>query len=410
MDDREQQEKPRGEVYRVPADAPRWPSEEREEVSLVEVLNVLLRHRWKVLGLPVVLAAIAIGWSVLQPPRFTADTTFMPQTGEVGGGQLSRLSGVASQFGIDVPSGQAGQTPQFYADLLASRRLLEDAVTSKYRPVSGTSLPAEGEAGGEARAAGSADDGTASSASDSLGTSLVELYDIQAASRAAAISLAAGRLKEAISVSTNPETGVVELSVTAPWPSVSKQVAERLIELVNQFNNRVRQSQASAQAEFVADRLAEVERELRVAEDSLETFLQRNVGWQQSPELRFHHDRLQRRVNLKQQVYTSLATRYEEARIDEVRSTPVVTTITEPEVPVRPDSSRLLLKAVLGLVLGGILGVFWAFGSEFRENVQQENTDDYREFVSLKEDAAEDLRRAGRRVRRLLGSGSGEDG
>lgn len=384
----------RAEVYRA-RPGPLWYEQERDDISLVRLLNVLLRHRWKVLGLALVLATFMAGWTALQPATYTADTSIMPQTGGGGGGQLAQLSGVASQFGIDVPSGQAGQSPQFYADLLTSRRLLEQAVTASYTRSKPSASASEGH-------------GSASAAADSAGHTLVELYRIKAPSREAAVSAAAGRLEQGVSVSANLETGVVKLSVTTPWPAVSKQVADQLINLLNRFNNRVRQSQASARASFVQERLREARGELRAAEDSLEQFLQRNVGWQQSPELRFQHDRLQRRVRLKQQVYTSLATRYEEARIAEVKSTPVVTTVTEPDVPAGPDSSRLRLKAILGLILGGMLGVFWAFGSEFQKNVQEENTEDYREFVSLKKDAAEDVRRAGRRIRRLLGSGSGE--
>lgn len=391
-DDREQTESPKAEVYRPPPGAPVWREEERDEISLVQLLNVLLRHRWKVLGLPVAVALLVAGWTVLQPATYTAEASFMPQTSG-GGGQLSRFSGVASQFGINVPTGEAGQSPQFYADLVTSPRILRDAVTDSYE------VPASAE---------------------TVRGSLVEIFGIRDKPRPAdasglrapvpgeALERAVARLEELVSVSSDPETGVVELSVTTPWPELSRQVADRLIDGVNRFNLEVRQSQASAQAEFVGERLRHARRELRAAEDSLENFLQRNVGWQQSPELTFRHDRLQRQVTLRQEVYTSLATRYEEARINEVRNTPVITSVTPPREPVRPDSRRLPLKAVLGLVLGGMLGVFWAFGSEFTDTLKEEGTEEYREFVSLKEDAAGDVKRAGRRIRRLVSGDSPE--
>lgn len=391
------------EVYRPPPGTPFWYEENERTFSLIEYLNVLLRHRWKVLGVPLVLAGLIAAWTVLQSSTYTADTTLMPQSGGAAG-QFSQISGVAAQFGIEVPSGQAGQSPQFYSNLLTSRRLLEDAVTTRYR-----TLP-EREAGGNSQTTAQGEHPAESeeAAVSDAGTddrTLVDLYEVQAPSQPEAVAKAARRLRHAVSVSTNTETGVVTLEVTTPWPRVSKQVADRLIELVNRFNNRVRQTQASAEAEFVADRLQEARGELRAAEDSLENFLQRNVSWQQSPELRFEHDRLQRRVSLKQQVFTSLASRFEEARISEVKNTPVVTTVTPPEIPVRADPGRLPMKVVLGLVLGGMIGVFWAFGSEYAEQARTEDIDDYREFLSLRDDAVEDVRRAGHHIRRVLGSG-----
>lgn len=404
-DDQEQPEGTAAQVYR-PSTAPSmWYEEERDELSLVGVANLLLRHRWKIVLPSVLLACAVVGWTVLQKPTYTADASIVPQTDGGGGASLSRLSGVASQFGIEIPTGQAAQSPRFYADLLTSRRLLEEAVTTIYRrDTIGSRSAADETASAAPRSPSDSGNQTTTRA-----MTLVELYGIEAPSRPVAIDLAAERLEQAISVSTSDETGVVELSVTMPWPVISKQVTDRLVELVNRFNNRVRQSQASAQAEFVAERLDEARRELRAAEDSLETFLQRNVSWQQSPELRFRHDRLQRQINLKQQVYTALASRYEEARINEVRQTPVVTTITEPQVPSRSDPTRLPLKAALALALGGILGAVWAVGAEMAVEAREEKPEDYRRFLSLKQDAVEDVRRAGHRIRRLLAIGSESD-
>lgn len=378
----------RAEIYRRSPGGPVWYEEEPESVSLLQIASFLLRHRWKLLGVPVLVAALAVGVTVLQEETFTADASFVPHSGQGMSGQLSQLSGVASQFGINLPRGTPGQSPQFYADLLTSRRLLEEAVTHRYRRAG----PDGGSDGGAAT----------DSASQAAGVSLIELYGITGTSRAEAVAAAASRLEEAVSVSMNAETGVVELSVTTRWPTVSKQVADHLIELVNQFNNRVRQSQASAEAEFVRERLAEARDELRAAEDSLQRFLQRNVGWQQSPELQFQYDRLQRRVSLKQQVYTSLASRYEEARISEVKTTPVVTAVTRPQVPVRADS-WLFLTGIIGLLVGAILGGFWALGSEFVSTVREENSDHYREFRTLGRDAAADVKQVGRRLRRMVG-------
>lgn len=397
-DDQDRPRRAEAEVYRAPGPPPGWYEEEQDEFSLVRAANVLLRHRWKIVGPALLLAVAVVVWTIVRPPTYTADASIVPQTARQSGAALSQLSGVASQFGVDLPGGEPAQSPQFYADLLVSRRLLEEAVTSVYRRDSARTDAGTGGSDTPTAAARPPEtkDGQAS------GNTLVELYGISASSHEAAVVAAAGRLRESLTVTTNGQTGVVELAVTTPWSSVSSQVAYRLVELVNEFNNRVRRSQASAQAEFVGERLREARKELRAVEDSMERFLTRNVSWRQSPELQLEHDRLQRRVSLKQQLYTSLATRYEEARISEVQSTPVVTTVTRPQVPVQPDPARLPLKIALALLLGGIVGSLWAFAAQVVGRIPAEKTDEYREFVSLKEDALGDVRKAGHRVRRLL--------
>ena len=56
------------------------------------------------------------------------------------------------------------------------------------------------------------------------------------------------------------------------------------------------------------------------------------------------------------QVYTSLAQAYEQASIDEVRNTPVMTVIEAVEEPVGPNPRRLALAGSARLVFGILSG------------------------------------------------------
>lgn len=342
---------------------------------MLDLVNVFLRHRWKIAGMSFAAALVLATLTVAGPTTFTSQASFMPQLDSGRGGELSQLSGVASQFGIDVPTGGAGASPEFYRILITSHRILESTVRSHYQVVR---------------------DG------DTVDAELPDFLDLGAPTENLADERAIRWLGNRISTNTVPETGIVEFSVTTGSPKLSKQIADRLIELLNQFNLQVRQSQASAQAEFVNERLEVARKELRAAEDSLERFLQRNRSFQNSPTLRFEHQRLQRRVDLKQQVYTSLATRYEEAQISEVRNTPVITVVSPPTLPGTADPTRLPLKVLLGLLLGGMLGSFWAFGSELNRKARRETGEAYQEFEELRAAVVQDLRELVRRLARLL--------
>ena len=93
----------------------------------------------------------------------------------------------------------------------------------------------------------------------------------------------------------------------------------------------------------------------------MQAFLQANRQWENSPDLTFQHDRLERDISLRQQVYTTLVQSFEQARITEVRDTPVITVLQAPFFPPGPDDARMLLVIALGIVLGGMLGVILAF-------------------------------------------------
>jgi hypothetical protein len=90
-------------------------------------------------------------------------------------------------------------------------------------------------------------------------------------------------------------------------------------------------------------------------------FLESNRLWENAPLLVVEHGRLQREVLRRESVLTALLQSLEQARIAEVRDTPVITVLQAPFLPPGPDERRLLLAAALGIVLGGMAGVVMAF-------------------------------------------------
>ena len=145
-----------------------------------------------------------------------------------------------------------------------------------------------------------------------------------------------------------------------PSPAVSHALNSRLLALLDDFNRDTRRSQSSAERRFTEARQAQLRAELRASEDSAQRFLEDNrSGIATSPQLKFIYDRLQRGVTLKQQVYGNMVQAFEQARIDEVRDTPVITVVESPHRPARPVSRQLAIKAALAFVLGIALGIVW---------------------------------------------------
>lgn len=300
-----------------------------DEISLWEVLAVLLRRRSTIVWTTIVVTGLAIAVTLVRAREFTTEAAFRPQGSEASSSQLMAL---ASQFGVNVPGGGEEASPAFYAELIQSREILSRAATRQY--------DVEG-----------------------VGTVLLkDLLEIEEDTEPLRDNEAIKWLREeAVSVSTGRETGTVTVSVTTEWPDLSKAIADELLTEVARFNLNTRQSQAAAERVFIEERVKEAERDLELAEDSLRIFLEANRQWQDSPLLVFRQQALQREVTLRSSVLTTLVQSYEQARISEVRDTPVITVLQDPYLPPGPDPRRLVLSAALGIVLGGMMGIVLAF-------------------------------------------------
>ncbi len=320
------------------------------------VINAILRQ-WRVaVAVPLVAVAVALVVALLPRHSFLAASQFMPQTSDTRGPQLA---GLAAQFGFTLGAGPANpESPDFYAELLDSRELLTDVADTDYR----FRTP----------------DG------DSIHGTLVQLLKPKGNTPDIRLRRTLQKLRDRTNVSVALKTGIITLRVDMPWPELATQVNRRMLDLVDRYNLTRRQTRAAAERRFVEGRLAEAKNEMQASEEELERFFERNRSYQQSPQLMFEANRLQRRVDLRQQVYSSLAQNYENARIEEVRNTPVTTVITRPEGSAEPEHGNLVLDLFLGLLLGLALALVVIFTREYLEAQRQRHPADYAEFASLR--------------------------
>ena len=133
-------------------------------------------------------------------------------------------------------------------------------------------------------------------------------------------------------------------------------VAGDLLKELELYNRERRQSQASAERQFVEARSQEALMALRKAEGQLRAFSEENRATTNSPALRLEEARLEREISQRQQVYTGLLQAYETARVDEVRDTPILTLVEQPRTPARAESRRAL---VFGLVAAIAFASIW---------------------------------------------------
>lgn len=303
------------------------------ELSLREIVRVLYQN-WRSIALLSLAAVILTATVVLASPRtFTSTASFYPESRRGGGsGSLSSLS---QQFGINLPGSDAGQSLQFYVALVGSREILSRLVMD--------SLPAITPSGKK------------------VTKTVGDLLELTQKSPPERVEEGVDALRGIIKPIPNLTTGIVRIDVTTRSPGLSQALAQRTIDLINEFNLQKRQSQGASEARFAEGRLAEMTYSLRAAEAQLQDFEQRNAEYLRSPQLRIEHQRLENNLAAKQMLHTSLTESYEQARMEEVRDTPVITVLERPVVAVRPNSRHALQKMMFALIVGAMLGIVIAF-------------------------------------------------
>ena len=344
------------------------------EITLFDAFALLLRQRYLILSVTVALFVVTVLVVFIKPRVYTSSVGFV---GEQQSTSIGGLSAVAAQFGLQVPSTSSARSPEFYADLLRSEETFRQVAERPVRVLRN----------------GHADSVT-----------LATLFGAEKLPPAQRLETTVRRLGRTVSVATTRESGIVRVSVHTPWPDVSYQIAGALIDVVNKFNLQTSQNQASAERQFAGARLEEASSELRAAEDDLQQFLSRNRQFATAPDLMFEHERLQRRVSMRQQLMTALSEAYARARLEEVRNAPPVTVIEPARLPVFPDPRGIISKGVVALVVGLLFGILLAVLREVALARWRTADRAVREFVQVRDQALRDLG-LGRRFSREHGAG-----
>jgi uncharacterized protein involved in exopolysaccharide biosynthesis len=287
--------------------------------------------RWRVLlVLPLVggLLALLIAFSIAR--TYTATTSFIADTPDRTS-MLGSFASVASQLGVGLSTSPTN-TPAFYSDVLRSQLILTRVLQSQIvRP------------GGTAR--------------DSI--AILDIYAPKPADPPVRLDRAVAALRAKSAVNVNPRTGIIELAVTAPDPQTAASVARRFVNVLNEFNLGTRKSQAGQRRRFTGERLRETQDSLARLEEALQIFLESNRSYRDAPALQARYERLQRQIQVYQDLYLNLRREYDNARISEVNDTPVITVIEEATPPVHKSGPKRLLIGLVGAFLGGLVGLFW---------------------------------------------------
>jgi len=333
------------------------------EITALGFLNRVLRNRRLIVSFAAAGFLIMAVTSLLTPRTWSSTASFVPTSRQAKSG----LAALAAQYGVQMSTDEPSHNPDFYVDLIRSRGVLTQLAQAKL------------------------EERTPSGVRTATVADRLEIADGAPDVRT---ERAIRALRGLIQTSVTLRTGMVNYTVGTREAKLSEQIASRLLELLNRFNVESRQQQASNERHFTEQRLAEVRVSLRAAEDKMVDFQLRN-RIQAVADLQFQSDRLAREIQREHALYTTLEQAYEQARIDEVRDTPLLTVVDRPIVPYIPDGRGTIGKSLLGIILGALMGIFVGIvRDQFKtsENASSRRNAEYQEFATLRTQTLAEIR------------------
>mgnify|MGYP006275795235 FL=1 len=360
-----------------------------DEVSLLDILLVLARHKTLIVRTVLVFTVLGVAYALVASAEYTSTAKVVREAQEDMPSGLSGGLAALQGFGINIGGASSGLTPQAYTEILSSREVRLAVVRDTFyfanenrkttfvdyvdRPpgLIGTilrytiGLP------------GIIMDVTQSDSGEPIATQGGRrIYPTEAEEEAIKA------IGDRISSSVDQETGLMSVSVTAGEARLAAGLTESFLQHLTDRVSAIRTEKARRNLGFMEDRFAEVEKELRAAEEALATFVDRNSGIQ-SARLETERERLQRQVSFKSELYQQLQAQVTQARIELQRSEPVITVVEEPVPPLTRSAPRRTLVVILCFILGSILGLAGAFVKSFFDNTE-ENPEENEKLKEIK--------------------------
>jgi len=278
---------------------------------------------------------------IQQPQYVSWATVLLPSS---GGGNLGGFAGLASQFGVNIPTGSQADlsSPSLFPELLRSRTFAEKILDKKfYTKKFGKEL--------------------------SLLAILTHGDEPPKVGRDTLVTSALGSLGGMLEFTQDPSGSFSVIEATASDPLFAKQLADVTLSELEDLNRFYKSQTVSEKTTFIASRIASVENDLKSSETRLKEFNEQNRQIS-SPALQLEQGRLARDVEIQKGIYLTLKQQLELAKIEEIQESSIVQILDTPQIALGPSNKNLKLSVLLAGFLGLSLGIMLGFVRSYTHN------------------------------------------
>lgn len=298
---------------------------EEYEIDLVKVIKKLYLNRKLISIVIAIFMVIGVVYAFAATPIYKSNLTMYPSAGE--NSKMGGLMSMASSFGMDIGGGSKG----IYniEDVIKSRTIAKEVVLHKWN-TNKFNYP----------------------------VNLLEFSGKEIKDSVEALYSSIESYNKMISIETNKETGLMNLSVESEDPLLSAEIANYLGEAVTQYVQENQGVKAKRNIIHIIKRLEEVSKELVSAEEEVKNYKLNNRD-SYSAQSQLELGRLSRVLEIKQGVFLTLSQQKELAEIEKIKKTPVINILDKANIPLFKEKPRKSLICIVFTFLGGLLGVLF---------------------------------------------------
>lgn len=350
---------------------------EGSSFSIFHYVSVLLKKRWLIIGGTLLLCVLAIIYSKLQTPVYTAGASFVPSRAQ------NMSSRIDASFGVrDYTTDRFTENlylVESYIRILSGTNFLERLVDKPFT-IAGNNQP----------------------------ITLTEFYGQEGANaeerRYRTIDLVMKNLQinGPRQVTSRTQPMVITVQYTASTPRMAAAVVNLILDELILYNETIQKSTTKSNRKFIEDQLSIAKQQLDKAETDRSNFEKSNTKIA-TPDLQVELDRLKRNVRLQEDVFLSLNRQLELVKITEQEEKATID-IFQRAIPPRSRTSPSYRKNV---IIAGFLGLMLfcglALGLDYLKKIQpkdEKSKELIETFAEVKGDVA--------KVGRLLGMSRGQ--
>lgn len=387
-----------------------YEDEQEEELSLLDIFNIVWRRRWLIFWLTALLGGAALTYAFLAPFIYRAECRILPSSGGGSGGVLAQLGGIADLVGIP----KTATSGQMMIGVLQGNTVV-DAIIDKFNLMEELEQDIRLRAREAVLKNLEADEDTKSGiisvaylhedpqrAADIANAFVVELQkklnDMStndAQQRRAFFENQLAQAEQELNAAENEmmnyqqSRGVIELesqtvAILASINSLRNRIAAKNVE-ISTMSSYARKD--NPRLRLLQSELDAMTKELRKLEEEQRRTDRRNTSGDllssvgQVPELGIEYQKYTRNLRLAAAKYELMMRQYETARLSEandISTIQIVDPAKAPDWKFKPKRAQITLLGIMG---GFCLGVFWAFLSDHIRALKQAKgeNDDYDE-------------------------------
>ena len=320
--------------------------EKDDEISLIDLFAVLLKHKFLIIGITGIAMVLAVVISIISfvlppeksflPNKYTPQAQMLIHDDSSSNGGLSSMissSGLGSIAGMAGVNLGGGATNSALAGYLVNSNSIQDAVVDKFN--------------------------------------LIERYKIEKFPRASSRDA----LKKVLKSNFDEDTGVFTVSFTDIDPVFAREVVNYVVDLLeNRFNdlgidqNKLQESNLKENIQNSYDEILSLQKQIQTLEQSVSNVYSSSS----TPSIMLDTSLLKMELSVQQQIYAQLKAQYESLKVTMASEQPVFQILEYAEVPDRKSAPSRGKLCIIIAFAAGFLSVFIAFAINAVENIKKD--------------------------------------